>query len=180
MKGPMAGSGPLRVLRGAPWEAMLRGLCCVGIVVLLVLLANSPVLMSRIQTSYAQATGWILGLLGEGVQVVDTTVQSSQFGITVVTACTGLFLTGLFLVAVLAMPTRIRSTMIGVGLGVVVIAILNIIRLVSLYYIGLYLPRLLDVVHLVIWQSLLILAAVTLWFAWAWASNRSRTPQEAR
>jgi len=161
------------VRRTAATQIILRGLCCLGVVAALILIASSPAAMARIQAVYAHVTGWILNLLGENAAVLGNTVQTSQFGISVVTACTGIFLTGLFAVAVVALPARIRSTAAGLGIGILGIAAFNVIRLVSLYYIGVHLPGILDLAHVVIWQSLLILAAVAIWIAWAGAQRRT-------
>ncbi|MFC2078776.1 hypothetical protein ACFLSZ_02230, partial [Candidatus Bipolaricaulota bacterium] len=113
----------------------------------------------------------ILNLFGQNTVVVGTTVQSSLFGISVVTACTGIFITGLFLIAVVAFPARWLSKLIGAGIGIGGIFVVNIVRLVSLYFIGVHWPGFLDQAHQLIWQSLLIVIAVALWLLWAgrWA-----------
>jgi exosortase/archaeosortase family protein len=43
---------------------------------------------------------------------------------------------------------------------------LNVIRLVSLFYIGTYAPKQLDLFHLLIWQGVMILSVVMLWLFW--------------
>ncbi len=137
----------------------------------LLLLASRDAAMMHIQRVLAVVSSGILNLFGQDTVVVGTTVQSSLFGITVVTACTGLFITGLFLVAVMAFPTRWRSKALGLGIGVGGIFMVNIVRLVSLYFIGIHWPGFLDAAHQLVWQSLLIVIAVALWLLWAgrWA-----------
>ncbi|MCK5828109.1 hypothetical protein KAH43_06235, partial [Candidatus Bipolaricaulota bacterium] len=84
--------------------------------------------------------------------------------------------TGLFLIAVVALPARWTAKLIGVGIGIGGIFLVNIVRLVSLYFIGVHWPTFLDQAHQLIWQSLLIVIAVALWLFWAgrWAYE-SRT-----
>lgn len=141
----------------------------------LLLLASSDAAMTHVQRVLAVISSGILNLFGQDTVVVGTTVQSGIFGITVVTACTGLFITGLFLIAVMAFPTRWRSKAIGVGIGIGGIFAVNIVRLVSLYFIGVRWPAFLDVAHQLVWQSLLIVSAVALWLLWAgrWAYART-------
>jgi len=149
----------------------LAGGAVLGVVLLLVWVSGNPAAMERIQSGFAQTTGAILGVLGHRVTVSGNTVGSESFGISIVAACTGLFTTGLFLIAVIAYPTRWVSKLIGSAVGIGGILLLNVVRLVSLYYIGVYLPGFLNTAHQLIWQSLLILFSVVLWLLWAgrWA-----------
>ncbi len=102
---------------------------------------------------------------------------SEAFGISVVTACTGVFIGGLFAMAVLLFPTTWRARIIGLGVGVVGLYVVNLIRLVSLYYVGIHWPGAFDTVHQLVWQSLLIAIAVALWLLWAGkAPRRLRRP----
>jgi len=148
----------------------------VGAAALLIWIAGNDAVMGALQRGLAEVTSGILNGFGHRTVVSGTTVASSVFGITVVTACTGLFTAGLFIVAVLAYPTRWRSKAIGVGLGVGGIFLLNIVRLVSLYYIGVHLPGFLAPAHQLVWQSVLIVFAVALWLLWAgrWAGAPSK------
>jgi len=123
--------------------------------------------MTTLQGGIARITSGILNLLGNRTTVVGTTVQSARFSISVVTACTGLFLIAGFAAAVLAYPARLRAKLLGIALGIAAIFGLNIVRLVSLYYIGIYLPTYLDLAHLLVWQSLLIASTLFLWLLWA-------------
>lgn len=146
-------------------------LAAAGMLAGLIILAGNEMVMNGIQRTLALISSGILNLFGQNTVVIGTTVQSSIFGISVVTACTGIFITGLFLIAVIAFPTRWLPKMIGAGIGIGGIFLVNIIRLVSLYFIGVHWPGFLDQAHQLIWQSLLIVIAVALWLVWAgrWA-----------
>jgi len=146
-------------------------LAAAGMLALLLVIAGNEIIMSGIARTLALISSGILNLFGQNTVVVGTTVQSSVFGISVVTACTGTFITGLFLIAVVAFPTRWLAKLIGAGIGLGGIFLVNIVRLVSLYFIGVHWPGFLDQAHQLIWQSLLIVIAVALWLVWAgrWA-----------
>lgn len=161
-----------RCLKSLPhrrvWISMLTAACTAA---LLIWIAGNETMMGGVQRGLARVTSGVLHVFGHRTVVAGSTVSSDLFGITVVTACTGLFTTGLFLIAVVAYPSGWRSKLIGVGLGVAGIFLLNVVRLVSLYYIGVHLPGFLDPAHQLIWQSVLIVFAVALWLLWAgrWA-----------
>jgi len=123
--------------------------------------------MRGVQHALARISGAILNLFGGRTQIAGNTIRSDQFSLSVVTACTGLFTTGVFVVAVLAFPAGWRAKAIGVALGITSIFVLNVIRLVSLFLIGVHAPAVFDRAHLLIWQSLLILLALLLWLTWA-------------
>ncbi len=154
------------------WKPWMTAVAAASLMLVsLILVAGNEPIMSGAQRALAGISSGILNLFGQNTVVVGTTVQSNAFGITVVTACTGTFITGLFLIAVVAFPTRWLSKLIGVGIGVGGIFLVNVIRLVSLYFIGVHWPGFLDMAHQLIWQSLLIVIAVALWLLWAgrWA-----------
>jgi exosortase/archaeosortase family protein len=141
---------------------------------LLIMLAGNESVMNSIQRALALVSSSLLNLFGQDTVVVGTMVRSNVFGISVVTACTGIFITGLFLIAVVAFPARWLAKLIGAGIGIGGIFLVNIVRLVSLYFIGVHWPGFLDQAHQLIWQSLLIVIAVSLWLVWAgrWADDR--------
>jgi len=151
----------------------LRLVLCACVLGLLLWVANDGPISSAIQGAFARIVGGILNVFGEGALVTGNTVQTQLFGISVVTACTGLFLTGLFAAAVILFPARWRAKWIGLGLGIGGIFLLNVVRLVTLYYIGVHWPAVLDTVHRLVWQSLLIAFAVVLWLIWAGVWGRA-------
>jgi len=158
--------------RRAAWTAL--AVACA--VTLLIWMGASEPVMSGVQRGLARVTSGLLNLFGHRTAVAGSTVSSERFGISVVTACTGLFSTGLFLIAVIAFPTGWRSKLIGAGIGIAGIFLLNVARLVSLYYIGVHLPEFLDLAHQLVWQSVLIVFTVALWLLWAgrWAHAPKR------
>lgn len=162
----MSAKRPLKLKQWIP-----AFLAAAGMLTVLILFAGNETAMGGIQRLLALISSGILNVFGQDTVVVGTTVQSSLFGISVVTACTGIFITGLFLIAVAAFPTRWLAKLIGAGIGIGGIFVVNIVRLVSLYFIGVHWPGFLDQAHQLIWQSLLIVIAVALWLLWAgrWA-----------
>lgn len=116
----------------------------------------------------ARATGSILNFLGgNGVQVNGSLVSSSAFSMRIVNLCTGFVPAIIFVSAVLAYPCKLEQKIIGVIVGVAAIFSLNLIRMVSLFYFGIFIPGFFDTAHMLIWQSLMILLSIILWLFWA-------------
>ncbi len=148
-------------------QTVVSVLSAAGVLGLLVFLSQSAGSTSALRHMYAVVTGLVVNSFGAHAVVRGTDIVSAQFSISVVTACTGLFVTGLFLVAVAAFPASWRSRLVGAALGVAGLFFVNVVRLASLFYVGIHWPGILDVVHQLVWQSLVIVIAVSLWLLWA-------------
>lgn len=125
----------------------------------------------------ARTSGAVLALLGEDIAVRGCDLVSPRFSVTIYNGCNGLITSLVFVSGVLAFPARARAKALGVVLGLVAIQLLNQIRIVSLFYIGVFVPSLFSESHIFIWQSIVILFGVTLWVLWA---HRYGTPIRER
>ena len=123
----------------------------------------------------AESSAFTLNLLGADVRTNGTIVASDRFAYNIVAECTAIGPLALYLGAVLVFSAPWRAKVIGAGLGLVGIGGLNIVRLVSLFYIGTYLPEQLDLFHLLIWQGVMILSVVMLWLFWVRRWGYART-----
>ena len=121
----------------------------------------------------ARMSGAVLHLLGQDVTMAGTVIRSPRFAVNIRNGCNGVEAMLIFLAAVLAFPASWRSRLLGLGLGIVVIQVVNLIRVVALFLTGAYLPRFFDSSHTVVWQTLVILTGVLLWIFWA---NRFAAP----
>jgi exosortase H (IPTLxxWG-CTERM-specific) len=115
----------------------------------------------------ARMSGVVLRFFGEEAVVSGCVVSSPRFAVTIYNGCNGL-ITSLILVAgILAFPARCSAKMIGVAGGLFAIQLINLVRIVSLFYIGVFFPEHFNDAHIFIWQSLVILAGISLWIVWA-------------
>jgi len=115
----------------------------------------------------ARLSGAALNLLGQHVALRGTVIQGPHFAVNIRNGCNGVEAMLIFLSAVLAFPASWRSRLAGLALGILAIQAVNLVRVVSLYLTGAYLPRFFDASHTVIWQSVVILCGVLLWVFWA-------------
>ena len=115
----------------------------------------------------ARVSGVVLRITGEPATVVGCVVRSPRFAVTIFNGCNGLITSLIFISGVLAFPARWSAKIIGVIGGLLAIQLINLVRIISLFYIGIFMPNLFNDAHIFIWQSLVILAGVALWIAWA-------------
>jgi exosortase H (IPTLxxWG-CTERM-specific) len=115
----------------------------------------------------ARMSATALRVLGEPAAVTGCVVSSPRFVVTIYNGCNGLITSLIFIAGVLAFPARWTAKLVGVVGGLVIIQILNLIRVLSLFYIGIYFPDYFNNAHVFIWQSLIIISGVVLWVVWA-------------
>ena len=115
----------------------------------------------------ARATASILWLLGAEGRSSGALVSSSVLSFRVVAECTALYPAVMFVAAVVAFPCSWRRKLLGLSLGVPALLLMNVIRLVSLCYVHSWLPNVFEVIHLVVWQSLIIFFVLLIWLVWA-------------
>ena len=127
--------------------------------------------------TYLQVNAWlsngILFALGQGTQVHDVTIQSSNFAIAIRRGCDAVEPTWLLCAAILAFPGLWLRKLAGMSMGIVVLQILNVLRIVTLFWIGTHFPAFFYSAHLEIWPAVFILVAILLFVAWkGWANAR--------
>ena len=142
------------------------GLSLLGIAVFQLIIFLSPQLMQRTAIATAEVTAWVLRLLGAEARTSGTLVSSSIYSIEIIWECTALFPIAVFVSAVLAYPCGWIAKAIGVLLGVPFLLAVNILRLVSLCYIGRSYPQLFESAHLLVWQSLFVFVTALAWIVW--------------
>lgn len=120
----------------------------------------------------ARLSGGVLAALGEDITISGSDLRSPRFAVSIRNGCNGL-VTSLVLVAgVLAFPASRRAKVAGVTLGLVAVQLINLVRVVSLFYTGVYFPGIFNEAHVVVWQSIVILWGVAMWLVWArWAAG---------
>lgn len=120
----------------------------------------------------ARVSGAILSLLGQDITVAGTSVSSPAFSICVDSGCDGIEPIALFVCAVLAFPAVFLRKIPGIIAGTLLLAILNFVRVVSLFLVGVYFPKAFLFMHLDVWQAMFILLAIVFWILWLrWATQ---------
>ena len=116
----------------------------------------------------ASGAAGLLSIFESGVWAAGTVMRSSQFALDVRNGCNGVEAVILLAAAIFAFPATLRSRLIGVITASVAIQLLNLVRLSSLFWLGEHYRRIFDVFHVAVWQSLVILAAISIFILWSW------------
>lgn len=128
----------------------------------------------------ATASTAILNVFGEGAWTRGTAVSSKRYSVDIRHGCDAIEPSALFLAAVLAFPARFRSKLPGLLIGTLVLAIINLVRIVSLFYTGIYKPTWFEAMHVDVWQPVFILLSLSFWVIWAlWATRPPATRPDA-
>ena len=88
------------------------------------------------------------------------------FSMEVRDGCNGINVVILFWSAVLACQVNLKWKVIGLGAGLVAIEGLNLLRLISLFYLGQYNKPLFEFAHLYLWETLIIIDAIAVFGMW--------------
>lgn len=147
-----------------------------------IFLATMVVGGSLLLSASAQAdvlTGWTvlltkisaaaLNLLGFSVQGDAQTLSTTagSFTVAIGNGCNGAWAHLIFLASVLAYPATWKEKLLGLAVGQPVLVVLNVVRVVSLFIIGVYAPTIFRAAHVYVWQFLIIGFAMLMLFVWA-------------
>lgn len=80
--------------------------------------------------------------------------------------CNAINVTILLWSAVLAFPAGWKKKVLGLVAGSAIVQVLNIIRFISLFYLGQYSMTWFDFAHAYLWESLLVLDTMVVFWLW--------------
>ncbi len=114
----------------------------------------------------ARISGGALNVIGERVHVDGTVIAGPKFAVDIRGGCNGLEAVVFVCAAMLAFHAPLRKRLIGAAAAAVILEALNVIRIASLYLLGVYHRNIFETFHLAVWQTLMFGAAVLLFLIW--------------
>lgn len=120
---------------------------------------------------YAQIGSSILNIFGEGAVAEGVAITSPFFSLTIKEGCDAITPIILYSMAILAFPIAFKLKWPGLALGILFLFVLNVIRIVSLYFIGKHFSyETFDFMHVDVWQILFLILTIFTWLLWMrWA-----------
>ena len=112
----------------------------------------------------------------QGAMVYST---RNGFAMVIMAGCNGVEAMLVLLAGILAYPAPWKLKLIGLGVGVLAIQLLNLVRLVSLFYLGQWDIKWFEWAHLYLWQVLIMLDALVVWMLWIRAIPTADEPVPA-
>ena len=144
----------------------------VGLLVLLFLLELTPPVQAYLVMPWtsmlASISTWIVTLFDPNVVATGNIMRDSVngFAVSIEAGCNGVEATLVLLAAMLAFPASWRRKALGLAVGVVAVQGLNVVRVISLFYIGQWNRDVFEWAHLYVWQALIMLDVLVVWLIW--------------
>jgi exosortase H (IPTLxxWG-CTERM-specific) len=121
----------------------------------------------------ASASAALATMLGARTSAEGTLVHSGSATLNIEQGCNGLHALLILLGAILAFPAKPGRRVAGVVMGTIAILGFNLIRLLNLILVARYFPARLELFHVYIWQTLIVVIAFLLFLVWGSMQARS-------
>ena len=135
----------------------------------------------------ADVSVWIVTLFDDNVVAISNIIRdrTTGFGVRIERGCNGVEALIILFAAIFAFPAPIKSKLIGFVIGFFAIQSLNLVRIISLFYLGQWNQVAFEWFHLYLWQALIILDALVVWLIWLRTlpqakARRAREAEERR
>lgn len=102
-------------------------------------------------------------VISEGIVLRD---MDSGFAVAIQAGCNGVEAAIVLIAAMVAFPSSWRMKLIGIAIGFIAIQVMNLARIISLFYLGQWNQTAFDWAHLYIWQALIMLDVLIVFLIW--------------
>lgn len=130
-----------------------------------------PWVNARVIKPYTEGLAWLVGHLVQGVGgdvlISGVTLRHPDgFAIAISNGCSGVEAVILLAGAIIAFPTSWRSRAWGLLLGSLALQGLNVLRVISLFFIGQYSQAWFDWAHQYAWDVLIVVDGLVVFLLW--------------
>lgn len=120
-------------------------------------------------------TAGLIHLFGGQATVIGAVLQSPLgFAVKVENGCNAVNVTILLWAAILTYPAPWLQKLKGLAAGSVALHVINLLRIISLFYLGQYSQSWFDFAHYYLWESLIVLDTLVIFWLWAVLVRKSR------
>jgi exosortase H (IPTLxxWG-CTERM-specific) len=116
----------------------------------------------------AHVSAWLMQLFDRDVVSSKNDILNALTGggIKIVAGCNGVEAVLILVSAIIAFPAPWKHKLVGMTLGFVAIQTINLVRIISLFYLHEWSQVWFDWFHLYLWEALIILDALVFWLIW--------------
>ena len=115
----------------------------------------------------SDTTLWLLKSAGmEVTKEASVFIHPTGFAYEIYFRCTGILPVGCLIAFTAGYRARWRQKLTGLAVGIPVILAINQVRLVHLYFVGVYYPASFAWVHDVFWEGAIVLTVFLCWWTW--------------
>ena len=133
----------------------------------------------RYLSTYAGLAGSVISVFDRDLKVTENVI-SGRMTLEIVKSCDAMEANLLFVAAIAAWPARWRRKLIAGVLGLAILVVVNVIRICTLYFLGIFAPASFEVVHIEICPLLIVAVAIGEFIGWATWMQRPSPPVLAR
>ncbi len=90
----------------------------------------------------------------------------NNFMVSIEAGCNGIEAALVLIAAMLAFPAPWKHRLVGITVGLLAVQVLNVVRVVSLFYLGQWNAKAFEWAHLYLWQALIMLDVLIVWLVW--------------
>lgn len=91
---------------------------------------------------------------------------TNGFAVSIEAGCNGIEAAIVLIAAMLAFPAPWKHRVIGILAGLAAVQALNVVRVISLFYLGQWDAKAFEWAHLYLWQALIMLDVLIVWLVW--------------
>ena len=116
----------------------------------------------------AEISGWLMTFFDGNVEILGKVIRSTSnnFAVSIEPGCNGVEAMIVLLAAIIAFPAPAVYKIKGLIIGFFAIQGINLVRVISLFYLGQWSQDLFDWAHLYVWQALIMLDALLVFLIW--------------
>lgn len=122
----------------------------------------------------ARISATLLRWFGEDATATGNLLATPRYTLRIERGCDAIDPLAMFCAAVIALPGAWRNKLLGIACAAVVLPLLNLVRVLSLYYAGVHWPAQFEMFHIEVWQPLFVVCTLGLWATWAVLSMRTK------
>lgn len=116
----------------------------------------------------AQICLWFIQLFDDRVTSNGVLLQQldNGFSVSIQSGCNGVEAVIVLISAMLVFPSAWRFKLQGIVIGFFAVEVLNIIRIISLFYLGQWNQDIFEWAHLYVWEALIMLDVLIIFLCW--------------
>jgi exosortase H (IPTLxxWG-CTERM-specific) len=105
--------------------------------------------------------------------------KDTGFAVSIEAGCNGVEATIVLIAAVVAFPANWRARLLAIGLGFIAIQVMNLARIISLFYLGNWDMEFFSWIHLYLWPALIMLDVLIVFIVYLRYLGNLNSPVEA-
>jgi exosortase H (IPTLxxWG-CTERM-specific) len=142
----------------------------------------TPPLQAAIVAPWTAGLAWVSATLAAAfdphVLAAGKVLRSTTngFAISIEAGCNGIEAAIVLIAAILAYRAPWKHRLLGIAAGLAAVQVLNVVRVISLFYLGQWSATAFEWAHLYLWQALIMMDVLIVWLLWLRALPQPASP----